>query len=131
MKRVLYWLLLGYLLLIPVFFLQRAYTLYVSPNDFFTTLDMTNPDAWLAVKTLAARHMAYCFIILVGVLTRRKPLLLTALSMIILVSVQDGLILFNNPFVEASERLNAASIELFNILLLTPATFFVNKMDLK
>jgi hypothetical protein len=131
MKRILFWLLLGYLLLIPVFFLQRAYTLYVNPNDFFTTLDMTNASAWLAVKTLAARHVAYCFVILVGVLTWRKSLLLTALAMIILVSVQDGLILFNNPFMNVSERINAASIELFNILVLTPALFFVNKMDLK
>lgn len=128
MRRILYWLLLAYLLLIPVFFLQRAYTLYLSPNDFFTAIDMTNADVWLAVKTLAARHVAYCFVILVGVLTRQKPLLLTAMAMIILVSVQDGLILFNNPFMEASERLNAASIELFNIVLLTLSTFFVSRM---
>jgi hypothetical protein len=112
MKRFIFGLSLAYLALIAVFVLMRAFQIYTNDvADLYPLLNLSEADSWLAVRTLAARHVAYSFIILIGVITRNKWSLLLGMAVIVLVGIQDGLVSMNNPFLAPGEGINHALSE--------------------
>ena len=129
MKRFIFWLSLAYLVLIAVFVLMRAFQIYTNNIvDLYPLINLSEADSWLATRTLAARHIAYSFVILIGVLTRNKWSLLLGMAVIVLVGIQDGLVSINNPFLAPGEGVNHALSEAVLWGLVIPMMVWVGLM---
>lgn len=130
MKRILFYLSLAYLVLIAVFVLGRAFQIYTNNiTDLYPMLDLDQADSWLAVHTLAARHIAYSFVILGGVITRSKWSLLLGMMVVILAGIQDGLISIINPFLAAGEGTSHALSEAILWGLVVPIMIWVGTIS--